>query len=111
MKSRLKIMFGVLCICALSTAHSAQLARLFFTPAQRAQLDAQQLQGNSTATLTINGIVQKQGGTRTAWINGSAHIIGKSDEQHPASLPLTIPTRSQPISVKVGQKIPLNFSH
>ena len=111
MKTRLKLIFGALFICAFPTAQCEQLARLFFTPAQRVQLDAQQIQGDSNATLMVNGIVQKQGGTRTVWINGNTQIAGKSDEQHPASLPLIMPAQSQPINVKVGQKIPLNFSH
>lgn len=85
-----------------------QLGRLFFTPAQRKQLDISQFQARDSATLdslTLNGIVQKNGGARTIWINGVPQVTGKSDEHNPNSVPLAIPHQANPITVKVGQKI------
>jgi hypothetical protein len=88
-----------------------QLGRLFFTPLQRAQLETGNLQSDGSAnhnSVTINGIVQRHGGARTAWINGVPKAAGASDERSPESLPLTLPGKSQPVRVKVGQKLLIN---
>jgi hypothetical protein len=93
-------------------ASAEELGRLFFTPEQRAQLNHGKFQegdsGSDSRSLTVNGIVQKQGGQRTAWINGVPQPAGKSDERNPDSLPVTIPNHAQPVTVKVGQKININ---
>jgi hypothetical protein len=77
----------VLLIVAMLTApaleaHAAEpLGRLFFTPAQRATLDAgKQLDLPKTAqqqptvrgprSLTVNGIVTRSDGESTVWVNG-----------------------------------------
>lgn len=85
------------------------LGRLFFTPQQRAQLE-QECNATTeseppTSTLTVNGIVQKKGGARTAWINGVAQNAGNCDEHNAEMLPVSVPGKSQPLKVKVGQKI------
>jgi hypothetical protein len=49
--------------------------------------------------------VQKHGGERTVWINGVPQLAGKSDERAPESVPVSIPGQSQPVKVKVGQKV------
>ena len=99
----------------LPTASSTQagnLGRLFFTPEQRAQLE-QECVRNATAgdglhssVLAVSGIVQKRGGTRTVWINGTAHDSGYGGE--PSAEAVTVPGKSPPIKVKVGQKLLLN---
>lgn len=92
----------------LAHAEQKQLGRLFFTPEQRQQLDFGKFQddaGGAPDSLMLNGIVQKQGGARTAWINGVPQKMGQSDERNPASVPLPLPNRAQSITVKVGQKI------
>lgn len=85
------------------------LGRLFFTPEQRAQLEYEKLQGNgsgeSSRVLSVSGIVQRHGGERTVWINGVPQLAGASDEQAPESVPVAIPGQSQPVKVKVGQKV------
>lgn len=89
-------------------AEQKQLGRLFFTAEQRQQLDFGKSQDNTGAapeSLTLNGIVQKQGGGRTVWINGVPQNMGHSDEHNPTSMPVSIPSRAQTITVKVGQKI------
>ena len=98
-----------------ATLSSAEpLGRLFFTPEQRAQLEHSKLQssdyGNSGRSLTVNGIVQKHGGKRTAWINGVSQQAGNSDERAPDSLPVNVPGLSKPVKVKVGQKVLINPS-
>jgi hypothetical protein len=110
MKTLLSISALSLGLLATSAAQAQQphLGRLFFTPEQRTQFDYGKFQeGNATSSdsLTLNGIVQKHGGSRTAWINGVPQRIGKSDERNPANVPVAVPNRAQPVTVKVGQKI------
>ena len=113
-------------LLALSTVTQAgSLGRLFFTPEQRAQFEHERTtvathkasaaihnatdeDEPSSSVLTVNGIVQKKDGGRTAWINGKAQNAGNSDEHNPESLPVSVPGKSQPVKVKVGQKIILD---
>jgi hypothetical protein len=55
--------------------------------------------------ISIDGIVQRHGGERTVWINGVPQTAGQSDEQAPESVPVAVPGQSQPVKVKVGQKV------
>lgn len=107
-----KMAFLGMTLAPLSYAQSTELSRLFFTPEQRSHLNDRSLTDNdneaSSTSLTVNGIVQQQGGKRTAWINGVARNLGNSDEHDPASVPLTIPNQTRPITVKVGQQININ---
>ena len=108
MKTLLKLCALSLYLLLTSHAQAEQLGRLFFTPEQRKQFDFgkfQESDGNSSDTMTINGIVQRNGGSRTAWVNGVPQKIGKSDERNPASVPLSIPNQTQTVTVKVGQKV------
>ncbi|MBI3479521.1 MAG: hypothetical protein HY016_04060 [Nitrosomonadales bacterium] len=88
---------------------ATEMGRLFFTPEKRAQLDqglARESKSNHPDSgLLLNGIVQKHGGSRTAWINGKPRLIGSSDEKSPESLSVPLPGQSKPIRIKVGQKI------
>ncbi|MFZ5503355.1 MAG: hypothetical protein ACOY3V_07525 [Pseudomonadota bacterium] len=91
-----------------NTAAADELGRLFFTPQQRVQLEREQLhppQGGTQSALIVNGIVQKHGGKRVAWINGVQQVVGDSDAQTPATVPLDIAGQTRPVKVKVGQKI------
>ena len=109
----------LLAICWLSSmlscpAYADDLGRLFFTPAQRAQMDRAYAQisqpGHDVSTLTLNGIVQMHGGKRTAWINGVAQPVGRSDDRSPASLPVPLPGQNKSVKLKVGQRLLLNPS-
>lgn len=97
----------ILSICLGSNVSAAELGRLFFTPAQRAEFAFDQLQSNTgnanSNTLKVNGIVQQQGGRRTAWINGVPQAMGNSDA--PDHIALPIPGQAAPVNVKVGQQI------
>lgn len=105
------LMLVAACLLLPASVQAEGLGRLFFTPEQRAQLDQHRLQNTSSSSsdgssvLTVNGIVQKHGGGRTVWINGVPHAAGKSDDDHPATVPVTIPGKSDPVKVKVGQKL------
>ena len=94
-------------VCVAGSASAAELGRLFFSPEQRAEFAFEQLQTNTgnanSNTLKLNGIVQQQGGRRTAWINGVAQQMGSSDT--PDRLILPIPGQAAPVNVKVGQQI------
>ena len=62
----------------LTLGAEEHLGRLFFTPERRQQLDRQREmnvldrhQVPTDPTLTIDGIVSRSSGKRTAWVNGS----------------------------------------
>ena len=100
-------------LIAAPPTHAEELGRLFFTPAQRAQLDHNYARetrpdNNNDRALRLDGIVQKHGGKRTAWINGVPQQAGSSDDKTPESLPVTVPGQSKPVKVKVGQKVLIN---
>ena len=70
------------CLALISSLPAAQaeeaLGRLFFTPERRQALDRQREMNiveppNEDPALTLNGIVSRSSGKRTAWINGIAH--------------------------------------
>lgn len=104
----------------LSVALPAQadvLGRLFFTPAERQQLELRQSQlelqtqltadkGNESgnqSVITINGIIQRGDGSRIVWINGKAQKIEAGGD--PNKAPIRIPGKSKPLEVKVGQRV------
>ena len=107
-----KISLAGLALTAATSVGAEELGRLFFTPEQRVRLEYEQRQdGNSpggAGSLTVNGIVQKHGGKRTAWINGIAQPAGRSDERAPESLFVAMPGQAQPVRIKVGQKTLVN---
>ena len=93
-----------------SAAQASSLGRLFFTPEQRAQLDYAHARsipadGGSSSGVIVNGIVQRHGGPRTAWINGVPQKAGNSDDRSPDALPVAVPGRPRPVKIKVGQKL------
>ena len=104
---------AALLFATIPAANADNLGRLFFTPAQRAQLDYNYArnapaEGNSSSVLTVNGIVQKNGGARTVWVNGVAQSVGKNNEGTATTQTVTIPGKSHPVKIKVGQKILLD---
>ncbi len=109
------MVFILLVSLTLPTAQASNLGlgRLFFTPEQRTQFDhppapkasADSGRESVLTVLTVNGIVQKHSGARTVWINGVAQAAGNSDERSPEALPVTVPGKSQPVKVKVGEKL------
>jgi hypothetical protein len=58
--------------------------------------------------LTVNGIVQKHGGARTVWVNGVAQSESNSRERSTTTQTVNVPGKSQPIKLKVGEKILLD---
>ena len=104
--------FVTLLFTFIPTSNADNLGRLFFTPEQRTHLDYAYsrnapAEGNSSPFLTVNGIVQKNGGPRTVWVNGVAQSAEGSNERTPTAQTVAIPG-SHPVKIKVGQKIILD---
>ena len=78
-----KIITAVVGACVLLSTCPAvragdDLGRLFFTPERRQQLDRQRemnlldkQQAPADPTLTVDGVVTRSSGKRTAWVNGN----------------------------------------
>ena len=97
---------------SVPAAQAGQLGRLFFTPEQRSKLDYAHARnaaadGDTSAILTVNGIVQKNGGARTVWVNGVAQS-NDHGERNTSSQSVSIPGKSRPVKLKVGDKILLD---
>jgi hypothetical protein len=111
MNPNFKIAFCALAL-TISPANADELGRLFYTPEQRARLDIEHARdaapADSPNVMSIDGIVQRHGGERTVWINGVPQSAGRSDDRAPESVPVAIPGQSQPVKIKVGQKVILN---
>lgn len=105
----------ILTLCSLGqTAQAGELGRLFFTPQQRQQLDYEEHSISSSAVdsvhrnyIIVNGVVQKKGGNRTVWINGTAQAAERSNDSNPASVPVTVPGKPRPVQLKVGERLML----
>ena len=114
MRSTLKIGLCAFALTASTLTNAEELGRLFFTPEQRTQLDysyaREARSDNNDRTLMLNGIVQKHGGKRTAWINGVPQQAGSSDEKTPESLSVPVPGQTKTVKLKVGQRVLLNPS-
>lgn len=115
MRSTLKIGLIAIGLTASLFSGAEELGRLFYTPEQRAQLDYSYAQGadsttNTSSMLMLNGIVQKQGGKRTVWINGVPQQGGASNDKTPESQSVQIPGEARTVKLKVGQRVLLGPS-
>lgn len=109
--NRYLLSFLILALFALvPAAQASELGRLFYTPQQRQQLEyldahSSEVEGGGRGYLIVNGVVQKQGGNRTVWVNGVPQTAGRGNDQTPASVSVAVPGKKQPVPAKVGQKI------
>ena len=96
----LSTFFVTMASCSLANAQelSDGLGRLFFTPERRQILDRQRQlniqekqETPEEPTMTINGIVTRSSGKRTAWVNG----ISQNENETPNGLSVT-PVRKYP---------------
>lgn len=97
-----------------------KLGRLFFTPQQRIQLEQLENKPKGEAEiiisdkLIVNGIVQRNGGSRVVWINGIPQSRGSSNgisierDIEPDSVSVKILGADNTIRLKVGQSINLD---
>ena len=115
--NRYSLSFLLLTLCgALPIAQAGELGRLFFTPQQRQQLEFHETSGTNSDGgntgqrnyIIVNGVVQKQGGNRTVWINGAAQEAERGNDRTPASVPVAVPGKTRPVQLKVGQKLLLD---
>lgn len=103
----------IILLACISSANAANLGRLFFTPEQRTHLDYAYArnapaEGNASPFFTVNGIVQKQGGARTVWVNGVSQSVDNTGERTPTTQTVTLPGKSHAVKMKVGDKILLD---
>lgn len=114
MRQGLRFLLIVATMLPCSATHSEQpLGRLFFTPSQRAALDAgKQIGKPRTArpvtsrrprAVTLNGVVTRSDGESAVWINGH-ETRGKSVSGVSASTLATDPTSAQ-VRVRGTRKI------
>jgi len=113
MKSLFKSGLAVFLLLTFHPAFSDQLGRLFFTPEQRKKMEYDYArlakpEADENRALTLNGIVQRQGGKRTAWINGKPQEVGPSNDRTPESVQVTIPGKKKSVRLKVGQRVLLS---
>ncbi len=103
---------ALLLLILIPAAEAADFGRLFFTPEQRREMDYDLARNvnsdDESGVLMVNGIVQRRGGKRVVWINGTPQEAGRSDERKPASVPITIPGKNKPVEIKVGQRLLLD---
>lgn len=89
-----------------TSAAAEELGRLFFTPAQRAELNHRNhgpshSASNAPRPVTVNGHVTRSSGLGTVWVNGVAeHREGEveDDARH-----VTLDTAAGGVRLKVGQ--------
>ncbi|MBU0623144.1 MAG: hypothetical protein KJ795_14995 [Gammaproteobacteria bacterium] len=93
-------------------ASAAELGRLFYTPQQRQQMDYHIVGGMEEEVarnyIVVNGVVQKQGGKRTMWVNGTEQADGLTLGKSPARAAVTPPGKSNTVILKVGEKLLLD---
>lgn len=127
----IRTMIAVAVLLACGSAGAAELGRMFFTPAQRAALDAARKQnirveiGNEEEerpapaapaaaaplpqTVRFNGMIQRSDGKSTVWLNNkpvtdqSAGGLNITTSRTDARVRLTRPDGGRSMDLKVGQ--------
>lgn len=100
-------------LCLTPIAQADEFGRLFFTPAERDQLDQQLARqavnedgSSAQAYITVNGIIKRSDGSRIVWINGKSQLLAPGG--NPNRVPVNVPGKSKPVEMKVGQRIMLD---
>ena len=125
MRNLIIILLGFL--AGTNAAAAAELARMFFTPAQRATLDnarkqnirieigndgeQQQTSAPVPQNVSVNGLIRRSDGKNTIWLNnrivteqqpgGIQAAVGKADNR----VRLNVPESGRNIDLKVGQTV------
>jgi hypothetical protein len=122
MTARLAV--AVVLMLGAGTVASADLGRVFFTPAQRATLDNLRQQNIRSAPgsdkeqaapaqqyVSVNGVVRRSDGKSTVWLNNRA-VSGQragglnvSISNNDNRVRLTVPESNRSIDLKVGQTL------
>ena len=102
----------LLLVCYPSSASA--LGRLFFTPEQRLNLDQARKQPpkkeatepTAVETFTLNGIVKRDDGSVTLWINNRPITQrGGASSENPNEARVQLPGTHRDVKLKVGQTI------
>ena len=116
MKRTLSALVGLLLVAASAAAMGQELGRLFFTPEQRAELDARRKAGVpdkraavliESPSTTLDGYVMRSDGKSTVWLNGEPVTEGAD-----ARRAQVIPSREDPSRAAIevgegGRRVPL----
>ena len=119
-RAALACVLCALCLVADANAADTELGRLFFTPAQRAVLDAGKSIGSSQrksaaprnrGKVFLNGVVRRSDGEATVWINGkptyqesTSGMKVKPSRDDAASAQIGLPGQRIPLELRVGQE-------
>lgn len=125
-----RAIYAVACLLALMPALAMAgqpLGRLFFTPEQRARMDAARQQERSVrveeeeeaspppASITLNGVVTRSDGKRVVWINNrvqgddaSGKIVAARGSVSTGQISVTTSDAKQTVPLKVGQSLDMN---
>jgi hypothetical protein len=115
----------ILAVSAATASAAEPIGRLFFTPAQRAQLDVARSQKSRAVAepeqeaplmpevVSYDGVVRRSDGKSTVWINSRAINDGKAADKLPVStrvrpdgsVNLIDPQTRRSVDLKVGQSI------
>lgn len=105
---------------AAGAAQAELTGRFFYTPQERAMLEAQRSHKSAGLSLstdmgsvTINGLVTRNTGKTTVWINGIPQNESEAgsgivvDRSHPngGKLGIRLPDTANPIGMRVGQTL------
>ena len=115
-----------LCLTFATTAAAAEVGRLFYTPAERAQLDIARMQKKAPAPsatqapevaipeiVNYSGIVRRSDGKALLWINNrlaeEKEALGalKGSVRADGAVTLDVPQSGGRVDVKVGQSVDL----
>ena len=115
---------AIVLMLGAGTVNSADLGRMFFTPAQRATLDNARKQNirielgsdNEQAApvpqnVSVNGVVRRSDGKSTVWLNNRAVIapqtggINVSTSKNDHRVKLIVPHSGRSVDLKVGQTV------
>jgi hypothetical protein len=119
----MKRLYPLLLLAALTSAgsaHAQELGRLFFTPEQRAALDARRaarLPDKPAAiaespTTRVDGFVTRSSGRSTVWVDGEALPDGVQPEglrvrrgRDPGKVNVTVGENARRIELRVGETL------
>jgi len=116
----MKRALALILLFLVGTAQAQELGRLFFTPEQRAALDARRKarvpdRPNITTTVSpttrLDGYVKRQGGRSTVFVNGDAVLEGTADapvvdpERRGGRVPVTAGEGGQRIELRPGETL------
>ncbi|MBI2320444.1 MAG: hypothetical protein HYU75_26440 [Betaproteobacteria bacterium] len=107
-----RVLLGLLLLAAAAAAPAAaaDLGRLFFTPAQREDMDRRRTANIQEAVitvesvLTVDGHVSRSEGPATTWINGVPQVDARR-EPDPARVSIQPAEGEAQVRVKVGQTL------